>query len=127
MGTSDEPQGERQASYQTVSEVFDALWNELSNVTGGATTAALLRRVIADCKDICTTLAHVHISIGGNGYTIEPISNLPENVDMCDDLVIFVDSVLELLHELTGPVLVRYMLNNPTIRLWSSRGEEGYG
>ena len=108
----------------TVSEVFGAIWTELRGTMGSAPTAALLRRAIVISRDSNPCLSNITIEKTSRDYSYNIPQEISESPGACDEMDRFIDTVLSILSQLTGSVLVRQLLENPTIKKVRSKGEQ---
>lgn len=113
-----------QTSPPVVRLVFSVLWNELRETVGTAPTATLLRRAIIISSESCPALTKIAIDKSGREYSYVIPADIDLDPQTRENIGQFVDNVLELLHRLTGRVLVRQLLANPLVRQYASKEQQ---
>lgn len=108
---------------QIVGRVFRAFWKGLTETIGSAPTSVLLRRAMVNSRDECPALKQITIEKNGRDYQYHIPPEVESDPHACREVGVFVNSVLSLLSELTGSVLVNQLLADPLIRELAGRKE----
>jgi len=92
------------------------LCDRLSALLGTATTAALLRRALAQLAPLSPALAAVRVEREGPSFACG-VENPPPG-DHTSELQSLGRSLAAILRELTGPVVLRYLAADPELAIF---------
>src|SRR5947207_3920133 len=96
------------------------LCDRLSALLGTATTAALLRRALAQLAPLSPALAAVRVEQKGPSFACG-VENPPPG-DHIRELQALGRSLAGILRELTGPVVIRYLAADPGLAVFGFAG-----